>query len=64
MKLGIRYLYNQSLNSIWSVAPKLIAGNSSDFPALLTALGVVREKSGSIYNIYASTVSRLGIPDR
>ena len=60
VKLGIRYLYNQSLNSIWSVAPKLIMAILLISPPFLTALGVVREKeSGSIYNIYASTVSRL-----
>jgi ABC-2 type transport system permease protein/ribosome-dependent ATPase len=60
VKLGVRYLYNQSLNSIWSVAPKLIMAILLISPPFLTALGVVREKeSGSIYNIYASTVSRM-----
>ncbi len=60
VKLGVRYLYNQSLNSIWSVAPKLIMAILLISPPFLTALGVVREKeNGSIYNIYASTVSRM-----
>ena len=59
VRLEVRYLYNQSLNSIWSVAPKLIMAILLISPPFLTALGVVREKeSGAIYNIYASTVSR------
>lgn len=57
--LQVRYLYNQSVKSIWSLAPKLIMVILMVSPPFLTALGVVREKeSGSIYNIYASTVSR------
>jgi ABC-2 type transport system permease protein len=57
--LETRYLYNQSLKSIWSLAPKLIMLILMISPPFLTALGVVREKeSGSIYNIYVSTVSR------
>ena len=59
VKLQVRYLYNQSVKSIWSLAPKLIMVILMISPPFLTALGVVREKeSGSIYNIYASTVSR------
>ncbi len=59
IKLGVRYLYNQSLVSTWSIAPKLIMMILMVSPPFLTALGVVREKErGSIYNIYASTVSR------
>ncbi|MDD2219482.1 MAG: ABC transporter permease [Desulfoplanes sp.] len=54
-----RYMYNQSVNSDWSVAAKLIMAILLMTPPFLTALGVVREKeSGSIYNIYASTVTR------
>lgn len=57
--LGVRYLYNQSLSSTWSIAPKLIMVILMVSPPFLTSLGVVREKErGSIYNIYASTVSR------
>ncbi len=60
VELEVRYLYNQSVKSIWSIAPKLIMAILMISPPFLTALGVVREKeSGSIYNIYASTVSRL-----
>lgn len=59
VRLDVRYLYNQSVKSIWSLAPKLIMVILMTSPPFLTALGVVREKeSGSIYNIYASTVSR------
>lgn len=59
VKFNVRYLYNQSLLSVWSIAPKLIMVILMVSPPFLTALGVVREKErGSIYNIYASTVSR------
>ena len=59
VRLETRYLYNQSLKSIWSLAPKLVMLILMISPPFLTALGVVREKeSGSIYNIYVSTVSR------
>jgi ABC-2 type transport system permease protein/ribosome-dependent ATPase len=59
VRLEVRYLYNQSVKSIWSLAPKLIMAILMISPPFLTALGVVREKeSGAIYNIYASTVSR------
>lgn len=58
VKLEVRYLYNQSVKSIWSLAPKLIMLIMMLSPPFLTALGVVREKeSGSIFNIYSSTVS-------
>ncbi|WP_027359962.1 ABC transporter permease [Desulforegula conservatrix] len=59
VSLETRYLYNQSLKSVWSIAPKLIMLILMVSPPFLTALGVVREKeTGSIYNIYVSTVSR------
>ena len=59
LQLEVRYLYNQSVKSIWSIAPKLLMAIMLISPPFLTALGIVREKeSGSIFNIYASTVSR------
>ena len=59
IRLEVRYLYNQGGKSIWSLAPKLIMVILMISPPFLTALGVVREKeSGSIYNIYSSTLSR------
>lgn len=59
VRLEVRYLYNQGVKSIWSLAPKLLMVILMISPPFLTALGVVREKeSGSIFNIYSSTVSR------
>ncbi len=59
VRLEVRYLYNQSVKSIWSLAPKLLMVILMISPPFLTALGVVREKeSGSIFNIYSSTVTR------
>jgi ABC-2 type transport system permease protein len=59
IRLEVRYLYNQSVKSIWSLAPKLLMVILMISPPFLTALGIVREKeSGSIYNIYSSTLSR------
>lgn len=55
----IRYLYNQEMKSIWSIGAALMMLVLMITPPFLTALGVVREKeNGSIYNIYASTVTR------
>ena len=57
--LEVRYLYNQEVRSIWSVAPGLIMMILMLVPPLLMALSVVREKeTGAIYNVYASTVTR------
>ena len=59
VSIEVRYLYNQEVKSIWSLAPKLIMVILMLSPPFLTALGVVREKeSGAIYNVYASTLSR------
>ncbi len=60
VQLEVRYLYNQAVKSIWSMAPGLVMFSLMIASPLLTALGVVREKErGSIYNIYSSTVTRL-----
>lgn len=60
VKLEVRYLYNEEVRSSWSMVPALIMFTLLVSSPLLTALGIVREKeSGSIYNIYSSTVSRL-----
>ena len=59
VRLEVRYLYNQEVKSIWAVAPALIMFILTLSTPLLMALSVVREKeTGSIYNMYASTVSR------
>jgi len=55
----VRYLYNEEVRSTWSMVPALVMFTLMLASPLLTALGVVREKeTGSIYNIYSSTVSR------
>lgn len=60
LRIEVRYLYNQELRSIWSIAPSLIMFTLMLASPLLTALSIVREKeTGAIYNIYASTVTRL-----
>lgn len=57
--LEIRYLYNEEVRSSWSTVPALVMFTLMLSSPLLTALGIVREKeTGSIYNIYSSTVSR------
>jgi ABC-2 type transport system permease protein/ribosome-dependent ATPase len=56
----VRYLYNEEVRSTWSMVPALVMFTLMVASPLLTALGVVREKeTGSIYNIYSSTVSRV-----
>jgi ABC-2 type transport system permease protein/ribosome-dependent ATPase len=58
--LEVRYLYNEEVRSAWSTVPVLVMFSLMVSSPLLTALGVVREKeTGSIYNIYSATVSRL-----
>lgn len=55
----VRYLYNEEVRNTWSMVPALVMFTLMLSSPLLTALGVVREKeTGSIYNIYSSTVSR------
>lgn len=58
--LEVRYLYNEEVRSAWSTVPALVMFSLMVSFPLLTALGVVREReTGSIYNIYSATVSRL-----
>jgi len=57
--IKLRYLYNPEVKNVWSMASALMMFVLVVTPPFLTALGVVREKeNGSIYNIYASTVTR------
>lgn len=59
LTLQIRYLYNQDMRAIWTVAPMLVLIILIWTTPLLMSLSVVREKeSGAIYNMYASTLSR------
>jgi ABC-2 type transport system permease protein/ribosome-dependent ATPase len=60
LRLEVRYLYNEEVRSTWSTVPALVMFSLMVGSPLLTALGVVREKeTGSIYNIFSSSVSRL-----
>jgi len=58
--LQIRYRYNQDFKSINAMVPAVIPLLLIMIPAMLTALGVVREKElGSITNLFATPVTRL-----
>ena len=60
VKLEVRYLYNEEVRSSWSMVPALVMFTLMLSSPLLTALGIVREKeTGSIYNIYSSTVTKV-----
>jgi ribosome-dependent ATPase len=53
-----RFTYNQEFRSIYASTPGLLMLCLIIIPAMLTALGVVREKEmGSIINLYASPAS-------
>jgi ribosome-dependent ATPase len=55
-----RFRYNQDFKSINAMAPANVALLLIFIPAILTALGVVREKElGSITNLYVTPVTRL-----
>jgi ribosome-dependent ATPase len=58
--IELRFKYNQDFDSIYAMVPSNIALFLGLFPAILMALGVVREKElGSITNLYVTPVSRL-----
>jgi ribosome-dependent ATPase len=53
--LAPRFRYNQDFRSVFALTPGLIMIFMVMFPAMLAALGVVRERElGSITNLYAS----------
>jgi ribosome-dependent ATPase len=55
-----RYRYNQDFKSVFAMVPSTIAILLIFVPAVLMALGVVREKElGSITNLYVTPVTRL-----
>jgi ABC-2 type transport system permease protein/ribosome-dependent ATPase len=59
IRLEVRYLYNEEVRSAWSMVPAMLMFTLMVSSPLLTALGIVREKeTGSIYNIYSSTVTK------
>jgi len=56
----IRNRYNQDLKSLYSMVPSVIGLLLIFIPAILMALGVVREKElGSIINLYVTPISRV-----
>ena len=60
VQLQTRFRYNQDVVSVNAIGPGVMALILVFIPAMLTALGVVREKElGSITNFYATPLSRL-----
>ncbi|TDX31050.1 ribosome-dependent ATPase [Modicisalibacter xianhensis] len=60
VEIAIRYRYNPDVKSLPAMAPAMIPLLLMLIPAMLTALGIVREKElGSIVNLYVTPVSRL-----
>ncbi len=58
--LELRFKYNQDFDSIYAMVPATMALMLGLFPAILMALGVVREKElGSITNLYVTPVTRI-----
>ncbi|QKS84020.1 ribosome-associated ATPase/putative transporter RbbA [Pseudomonas bijieensis] len=59
-KLETRFRYNQDVVSVNAIGPGVMALILAFIPAMLTALGIVREKElGSITNFYATPLARL-----
>jgi ribosome-dependent ATPase len=59
-QVEVRYRYNPEVKSINAMVPAVIPILLIFIPAMLTALGVVREKElGSIINLYVTPVTRL-----
>ena len=57
--IEVRYRYNQDFKSLYAMVPAVIPLLLVFIPAILMALGVVREKElGSITNLYATPVTR------
>ncbi|MCR6734111.1 MAG: ribosome-associated ATPase/putative transporter RbbA [Afipia sp.] len=55
LKVEPRFRYNQDFRSVFALTPGVVMILLLVFPAMLTALGVVREREiGSISNLYAS----------
>jgi ribosome-dependent ATPase len=58
--IEVRFKYNQDFDSIYAMVPSTMALMLGLFPAILMALGVVREKElGSITNLYVTPVTRI-----
>jgi len=60
VSIETRYRYNQDFKSIYAMVPSVIALLLMFIPAVLMAVGVVREKElGSITNLYVTPVTRI-----
>ncbi|MDO9625244.1 MAG: ribosome-associated ATPase/putative transporter RbbA [Pseudomonas sp.] len=60
VNVAVRYRYNPDVQSLPAMVPAMIPILLMMIPAMLTALGVVREKElGSITNFYVTPVTRL-----
>ncbi|AUY35069.1 ribosome-associated ATPase/putative transporter RbbA [Pseudomonas sp. PONIH3] len=60
VRLETRFRYNQDVVSVNAIGPGVMALILAFIPAMLTALGIVREKElGSITNFYATPLTRL-----
>ncbi|MCC9625895.1 ribosome-associated ATPase/putative transporter RbbA [Thalassospira sp. MA62] len=60
MQIETRYRYNQDFKSVYAMVPSVIGLLLIFIPAVLMAVGVVREKElGSITNLYVTPVSRI-----
>ncbi|MBL8425608.1 MAG: ribosome-associated ATPase/putative transporter RbbA [Candidatus Accumulibacter phosphatis] len=58
--IATRFRYNQDFRSVFAMVPGVIMMMLALIPAMMTAVGVVREKEmGSITNLYATPVSGL-----
>lgn len=59
-EIEVRYRYNPDMQSLVAMVPAVIPLLLVFIPAMLTALGVVREKElGSILNVYTTPVTKL-----
>ena len=57
---SIRFRYNQAFKSVYSMIPGVIMLILMSIPAMMTAIGVVREKeTGSIANFRSTPITRL-----
>ncbi|MBX2830397.1 MAG: ribosome-associated ATPase/putative transporter RbbA [Rhodospirillales bacterium] len=60
VNIETRYRYNQDFKSVFAMVPSVMALMLIFIPAVLVALGVVREKElGSITNLHVTPVNRL-----
>ena len=63
--IEMRFRYNQDFRSVFAMVPGVIMMLLVMIPAMMTALGVVREKElGSITNFYVTPLTRAGVPAR